>query len=184
MMGIAPPGAHILEAKHPVLAIGPVADRRSLLILPVGITGIEPVITLAAFHIGVQIGGIINRRIERRVQVLAAIAPVRQRHIPVNADKIHIGIGPERVQVIEHVARAVLWLIAKIFRPVGSIGELGRWQYAAHLGGQLLQMRNSGEGAAVIAQGGQPAQFRANQEGIHAARQGAQRGIVQDKAPE
>jgi hypothetical protein len=37
--------------------------------------------------------------------MLEPVAPVRQRHVVVDPDEIDLRIGPERVEVEEHVAR-------------------------------------------------------------------------------
>jgi hypothetical protein len=56
--------------------------------------------------------------------MLEPVAPVRQRHVVVDPDEIDLGIGPERIEVEEHVARAVARLVPEILRPVGRIADL------------------------------------------------------------
>src|SRR6185437_10454580 len=60
VMGIAPPAHEVLEAPHPGLAIGAIADRRADIGDPVGSRGVVPVEALAAGNIGAQIGGIVD----------------------------------------------------------------------------------------------------------------------------
>jgi hypothetical protein len=57
--------------------------------------------------------------------MLEPVAPVRQRHVVVDPDEIDLRIGPERIEVEEHVARAVAGLVPEILAPVGGIADLG-----------------------------------------------------------
>ena len=43
--------------------------------------------------------------------MLEPVAPVRQRHVVVDPDEIDVRIGPERVEVKEHVAAAIARLV-------------------------------------------------------------------------
>ena len=88
-MLIAPPVFQILDAKHPRLAIGAIADGSADLRVAISTRSIEPVIALAARHIGFQIIDVIDRRVARRcIKMRGTIAPVAQGHVVVDADDI------------------------------------------------------------------------------------------------
>jgi len=56
--------------------------------------------------------------------MLKPVAPVGERHIVVDPHEIDLRIGPERIEVKEHVARAVARLVSEILRPVGGVADL------------------------------------------------------------
>jgi hypothetical protein len=77
--------------------------------------------------------------------MLEPVAPVRQRHVVVDADEIDLRIGPERIEVEEHVARAVARLVPEILRPVGGIADRrARPEDGAHVGGQIAKACTAG----------------------------------------
>ena len=115
------------------------------------------------------------------IGMVGPVAPVRQRHVIVDGDRVDIGIGPERVQMEEAVALGRD--IAEIFRPVGGIGDLGvRPQQRAHLCRQRDQRGHGGKAVGRPANLRQAPHFRADAERIHPARRRAQRRLVQDEA--
>ena len=59
-----------------------------------------------------------------RVGMLEPVPPVRQRHVVVDADEIDLRIGPERIEVEEHVAAAITSLVPEIFQPVRRVSDL------------------------------------------------------------
>ena len=56
--------------------------------------------------------------------MLEPVPPVRQRHVVVDADEIDLRIGPERIEVEEHVAAAITSLVPEIFQPVRRVSDL------------------------------------------------------------
>ncbi|SUZ34100.1 hypothetical protein ROE7235_03882 [Roseibaca ekhonensis] len=121
---VRPPGARILVAEHPWLGGGTVRDGGPYLRRAIRRAGIEPVEALAARDVSLQVGAVVDRGPALgRVRMLEPVAPVRQRHVVVDPDEIDLRIGPERIEVEEHVAAAVAWLVSEVFRPVGSIAE-------------------------------------------------------------
>jgi hypothetical protein len=91
---------------------------------PIKGAGIEPVEPLAAGDVGLQIGPVIDRRRKCCIGMIEPVAPVRQRHVVIDADEVDVGVRPERVEVEEHIARAVGRMVAEVFRPVGGIADL------------------------------------------------------------
>ena len=61
---------------------------------------------------------------ERCVCVGVAVAPIAQRRIPLDPHRIDIHIRPQRIEVKESIVRAVLRLMAKIFRPIRGVSQL------------------------------------------------------------
>ena len=59
----------------------------------------------------------------RGVEMLVAVAPVRERHVVVDADEVGVRVGPERVEVEEDVARAVGRVVPEVLRPVGGVAD-------------------------------------------------------------
>jgi hypothetical protein len=53
--------------------------------------------------------------------MLKAIAPIGEWHVVVDANEIDVAVCPERIEMEEHVARAVAGLVPEIFRPIGGI---------------------------------------------------------------
>ena len=75
--------------------------------------------------------------------MIKPVAPVRQRHVVVDADEIDVGVRPERVEVEIHVARAIAGVVAEIFRPVGGVADLHAGaEDRADGSGQRLQRGN------------------------------------------
>lgn len=108
--------------------------------------------------------------------MVEAVAPVRQRHVVVDADEIDVGIGPERVEVEEHVAAAVARLMPEILGPVGRIAYLGaRPEDGLHIRRQRLEGGHGRIDAGARPDRGKPAHLGADQEGIDTARDGAER---------
>ena len=121
----------------------------------------------------------------RRVQMLRAVAPIRKGQVVVDADEVHIRIGPERVEVEMDVLRSVLRLVAEVFRPVGGVADLrNRTEDRAHIRCERPEGRDGRIGARCAAGLRDPAQLAADQEGIDPARRGAEMGIVQNHPPE
>ena len=105
-MRVRPPGAQILVAEDPRLGRRAVGDRGADLRGAIGRAGIEPVEAFAARDVRLQVGPVVDRGPALgRVGMLEPVAPVRQRHVVVDADEIDLRIGPERIEVEEHVAR-------------------------------------------------------------------------------
>ena len=76
-----------------------------------------------------------------RVQVICTVAPIGQRHIIVDADKIDSVVGPQRIKVKEHITAAILRVIAEIFGPIRGIADLGaRAQKQPRLCGQRANL--------------------------------------------
>lgn len=180
-MLVQPPAADILGPIHPRLAISTVGDRGAALRRAIFIQGVEPVKAFAALDVRLQIGQIVDRRPAcQRVEMPIAVAPIRQRHIVVDAHEVGVGIGAERIEVEEQIARSVLRLVAETFRPVGGIAELGaRTQYRPACGGQTLQSRHRRIGAGARSELGQPAQLAADQEGIDTTGRHTEVGVMQ-----
>ena len=108
MVVVFPPAAQILVAPDPVL--GPFAvigNRRAALLFAVKGRCIEPVIPLAPRDIGGQVIQV-GDTAPVRVGMVGAIAPIRQRHVIVDADHVDVVIRPKRVEVEEAVARVVI----------------------------------------------------------------------------
>jgi hypothetical protein len=113
--------------------------------------------------------------------MLEPVAPVRQRHVVVDADEIDLRIGPERIEVEEHVAAAVARLVAEILRPVGGVADLRAGpEDRAHIREQIPIGLHRRIGAGARADRGQPAHLGADQEGVDPARRRAEMGVVQD----
>ena len=67
-----------------------------------------------------------------------AVAPVGEGPVDVDADGVDGGRGPERVEVKDDIVRAVGWLVAKVFRPVGGVENFGAGaKDGFHVGGEL-----------------------------------------------
>ena len=107
--------------------MGAIGDRRPRTVCTIGIGRIVPIIALArgdgCLHghriiVGAHPVGIatVRERIGR--------APIGQRHVIVDADRIDFGHRPERIEMVEDVAGTVGGMIAEIFRPVGAIAQL------------------------------------------------------------
>jgi hypothetical protein len=68
-----------------------------------------------------RLGTVVDRRRQYGIDIVKPLAPVRQRHVIIDADEIDVGVRPERVEVEEHIAAAVGGVVPKVFRPVGCI---------------------------------------------------------------
>ena len=123
VMGVAPPVHQILDAPHPGLAIGTIADRRARAGAAVGVAGIVPVIALATGDVGAEIVAVVRAVPVGRIRP-AAIAPVAQRPVAVDADGIDVRRGPEWVEMEELFAAARLQ--PGILAPVSAIGQRRR----------------------------------------------------------
>ena len=185
MMLIGPPGADVLGAENPWLAIGEIRDRRSDLGFSVRIGIVEPVVSFPALDIGLQVAEIPHRRpADKPVVVVVSVAPVGNREVIVDADEIDAGVGPQRVEMEKHVARAILRMMAEILAPVGGIADLRAGpENGAHVGCQQPERRDRREAGGAVADGSEATQLRADQEGVHPARRCAEMGIVQDHPP-
>ena len=117
--------------------------------------------------------------------MLEPVAPVRQRHVVVDADEIDLRIGPERIEVEEHVAAAVARLVPEILRPVGGIADLRPGpEDRAHIRKQIPIGLHGGISAGTRADGRQPRHLGPDQEGVDPARRRAEMGVVQHHAPQ
>lgn len=146
--------------------------------------GVVPGVALAGDEIAGEIGEIVDRgRAGETVGVVAAVAPVGQRPVDVDADGVDIGARPQRVEVEVDVARAVGRVMAEVLRPVGSVGDFGGGaEDGFHIGGQIRQRRNEGIGAGAVTHGGEAAHFRADDERVDTAGSGGEVGVMQDEA--
>ena len=111
------------------------------------------------------------------------IAPIGQRQIIVDTDKVDIRIGPQRIEMEQQRARHIAGLVCIVFRPVGGITDLDRRpQNGAHIGGQRAQLRDSRVARRAIARSRQPAEFGADQKPVHPTGRSTKMGIVQHHA--
>ena len=84
----APPGLQVLEAEDPRLA-GAVGDGRADLRVAVGAAGVVPVEAFAAGDVGFEIVEIVDgARAGESIGVLAAVAPIGERPVEIDADGI------------------------------------------------------------------------------------------------
>ena len=117
--------------------------------------------------------------------MIAAVAPVRERHVIVDADEIDLRVGPERIEVEVDVAGAVVRVVPEIFRPVGGIADLRAGpEDAPAVGGEIAQLLDRRIAAGAGAHLREPAHLRADQEGVDAARRRAEMRVVQDHPPQ
>ena len=186
-MDVRPPGDEVLVAIDPGLAVRAVGDRGADAGVAVRGRGVIPVEPLAGGDGGPHGAGIVMGghavRIAARVGRVR-IAPVGERHVVVDADRVDLGRRPQRVQMVVDVARAVGGVIAEIFGPVGAVGQpAARPQERADIGGEPAQRVDEGERVRFPAQPGQPAQFRADQHRIDPAGDQGQPRHVQHHAP-
>ena len=83
----------------------------------------------------------------RRSRWVAAVAPVGERPVDVDADGVDGGGGPERVEVEVDVAGAVGRLVAEVLRPVGGVGDLGAGaEDGFDVGGEIGERGDEGIG--------------------------------------
>jgi hypothetical protein len=108
MVRVRPPAGEVLVAIDPMLAVSAVADRRALPCPPRFRRGIVPVETFAACDRRREpvrvIGTCKTIRIGARI---IGIAPVRQRHVIVDAHSVDRRVRPQRVEMKPYVAAAV-----------------------------------------------------------------------------
>ena len=117
--------------------------------------------------------------------MLEPVAPVGERHVVVDPDEIDLRIGPERIEVEEHVARAVARLVPEILRPVGGIADLRPGpEDRAHIREQIPIGLHRRIGGGARADRRQPRHLGADQEGVDPARRRAEMGVVQHHAPQ
>jgi hypothetical protein len=115
--------------------------------------------------------------------MLEPVAPVRQRHVVVDPDEIDLRIGPERIEVEEHVAAAVARLVPEVLRPVGGVADLRSGpEDRAHIREQIPIGLHRRIGGRARADRRQPRHLGADQEGIDPARCRAEMGVVQHHA--
>ena len=126
VMLVLPPAPDVLVTPHPRLIVRPVGDRGAKLHLARFGRVVVPVVPLAPHHVRFQVVEIVDRT-PMRVRMILALAPVGHGHVVVDADEVDVRIGPERIEVKEHVARPVLRVKAEVFRPVGGIADLDAW---------------------------------------------------------
>ncbi|MPL93989.1 hypothetical protein SDC9_40137 [bioreactor metagenome] len=180
VMGILPPAANVLHPPDPGLALGAIGDRRADLRRAVFLGCIEPVESLATGDIGLQV----VKRIDRApmgIEMLLAVAPVRKRHVIVDADEIDVLVGPERIEV--EIAVAVARGIARIFRPVGGIADLAAGpEDRAHLRGKDAKGRNRRKAVSRPADLVQRHHLGADAKGLDPAGHRAQMRVMQDEA--
>ena len=169
VMRVQPPVADILVAPDPWLVMGVIGDRGADLGgFRLGRV-VEPVIALAAFDIGAQIGGVVDR-VPRRVGMITPLAPIRQRHVVVDPDEVDIAIGPKRIKVKEPVSAAVDWLIAEVFGPVRRIADFDMGpEDRPDLSRQRAQGAHGGKAVVRPPQLRQAAHFRPDAEAVHPA---------------
>ncbi len=84
---VGPPVPQILWPIDPRLA-KTVGDRRACLRGARSIVGVIPVIGFASVQVRCEIGAVMDRRRERRIELSCIVAPVRQRRIVIDADGV------------------------------------------------------------------------------------------------
>ncbi|MBN9009901.1 MAG: AAA family ATPase, partial [Rhizobiales bacterium] len=142
---VQPPIPNVLCSIDPRLAVGAVGDRRARLGVAVGVAGVEPVEILTALDVRLQIGPLIDRGGRQRIE-MGRVPPVGERHVEVDADKIDVRVCPERVEVEEEVAAAVVRLVAAVVRPVGGVADLhARAEDGLGVVGEVLEPVDRGE---------------------------------------
>ncbi len=87
VMRAAPPVPDVLDAEHPRLA-EPVGDRRARLRGACGIVGVVPVVGVAAAQVAREIVEVVDRLRDLPVEMRAAVAPVGERRVVVDADHV------------------------------------------------------------------------------------------------
>ena len=178
MMGLAPPAAHILITPDPWLAVSTIGDGRPHLRLAIGFALVEPVEAFAPRHIAHKVVEVVPARPQSCVGMRLSVAPVRQGHIVVDAHRIDMRRGPERIEVKELLATP--WLVAAIFAPVRRIGQHGALtDHRPYFCGQRHQRRHEREAVASPPHRCQPTHFRADDQRIDAARFHRQVRIMQ-----
>ncbi len=181
----ARPAGDILLSEHEMLAMRCIIDRCTHLRIARSLIRIIPVIRLPTRNLRCQIGRIIRRRIScQRIEMIAPVAPIPQRRIPVDADEIDIRTRPERIQRKQDIARSVPRHIGAILGPVCPIGNLRARKDRLHLRRQRHQRLNERKRARRIPNPAEPDHLAADQERLHPARLGGQLSMMQDEVPE
>ena len=155
---IAMPQAGAIHTISGVLSFTAIGDRGPDLRGAIRGAGVEPVEAFAARDVRLQVSPVVDRGPALgRVGMLEPVAPVRQRHVVVDPDEIDLRIGPERIEVEEHVATAIAGLMPEILRPVGSIADLrSRPEDRAHIAEEVPVGLHGGISAGPRADRGQP----------------------------
>ena len=111
-----------------------------------------------------------------------AFAPVGQRRVIVDADKVNVVVSPERIEVEIEIARAVTRRMRHMLRPVRRVGNFRGRQYRRDFSRERFQRRNSRVYAGSAAGPGETTQFRTDEKALYAAGRCAQHCIVQHHA--
>ncbi len=86
---------------------------------------------------GAEIRRVATRVPRGRVEVVAAVAPVGERHVVVDADEVDRGVRPQRVEMEINVAGTVGGLVAEVLAPVGAVRNLrARAEHGPHVVGE------------------------------------------------
>ena len=101
-------------------------------------------------------------------------APVRERHVVVDADEIDIGRRPKGIEIEIDVAGTVTGLVPEILGPIGGVADIC---VRSEQGPAIVRQRNepvygriaSGRTAGLR----DPTHFRPDNEGVDASRGGA-----------
>ena len=182
MVRVGPPALQVLGPEQPVLAVRRVADRRADLRRALSIAAVEPVEILPARDVRRQIRRIGGAVVSQPVHSAVAHAPVAQRWIPVDRHMIDVRIGPQRIEMEDHVSRPRL--MPEILGPVRRIGQLHvRPDHRSALGRQRAVLRHRRIAARLIPRPRQPAHLRADQQAVGAFLP-HDPGIVQRHAPQ
>src|SRR5690606_22468343 len=114
VMRIGPPADEVLVATQPVLAAGAVGDQTAPPFEPVGVAGVVPVEPLAAGNGARERGKVMGTAGAVGIAAaMIAVAPVGQRHVIVDPDRVDGGRCPERIEMEADIAAAVLWLVSE-----------------------------------------------------------------------
>ena len=179
---VLPPAAQVLVTVNPRLPMGAIGDRRTALRRARLGRMVIPIKPFATRNITRQIVERINAVAMLRVQMICTVAPIGQRHIIVDTDEIDRVVGPQRIKVKEHIAAAILRVIAEIFGPIRSIADLGaRAQKQPRFCGQRAKRLHRDKAVPRPADLRQPAHLGADAKGLYPACGFAQGGIMQDE---
>ena len=149
MVSVAPPVYQIFVSPDPRLPLS-ISDGRTDLSIPCLDRVIEPVIPLTPSDIRFQVVEVIDAP-PFRVGMTIPTAPVAERHVVINPNKIYVGVRPERIKVEDLIGRTA-GLVAVVFAPIRSIADLRfRSEDRANVGGELLQCLYSRKAAACPA---------------------------------
>jgi hypothetical protein len=119
--------------------------------MPIVQTGIIPVIPLAAGNLAAQPVRIIGTAEPIRIAAAGiSVAPIGERHVVVDANRIDRRMRPKRVEVIEDVARARR-LMPEILAPVRPVADLRlRPEYCPDLARQRHQRLHKRKRACLV----------------------------------